>query len=88
MTLERKDLRLKVNPDDHAAMRLLTDVMGLDLCEWAEAVLVREVRRELHAAMMLADEARRLGIDGSSRDCRGAAGSLVCGRPPGVSRAE
>jgi hypothetical protein len=88
MTLERKDLRLKVNPDDHAAMRLLTDVMGMDLCDWAEAVLVREVRRELHAAMMLADEARRLGIDGNSRECRGAAGSLVCGRPAGVSRPE
>jgi len=60
--LERKDLRLKLNPDDHAAVSLLADVRGLDLAEWAERVLVREARRELHAAMLIHQRAERLGI--------------------------
>ena len=64
MSLERKDLRVKLDPDDHMGLHLLADAEQLDLSELAEQVLVRYVRRRLHAAIFVADRAQRLGIDG------------------------
>lgn len=66
MSAERKDLRLKLDPDTHAGISLLADVAGLDLAEWAESVLVREVRRQVHDASVIASRAARLGISGSA----------------------
>ncbi len=66
MSLERKDLRLKLNPDDHAALALLADAEERELAELAEQILVRVVRRRVHAAMVIADKARRLGIAGNA----------------------
>ena len=64
MSIERKDLRLKLDPGDHAGLRLLADADDEDMAEWAERLLVREIRRRVHAAIVVADEAKRLGISG------------------------
>ena len=65
MSLERKDLRIKLDADDHAALQLCADADGgQDLGAWAERVLVRVIRRRVHAAMVLAERAQRLGIAG------------------------
>jgi hypothetical protein len=64
MSLERKDLRLKLDPDDHAALALLADCDDKDLAAYAEQVLVRVIRRRVHAAIVLAEKAQRLGIAG------------------------
>lgn len=78
MSLERKDIRLKADPDDHTVIRLVADAHGMDIGEWVERVAVREARRQLHAAMVLAADAQRLGIAGNARgaarDLPGAAG--------------
>lgn len=67
MALERKDLRVKLDPDDHAALQLVADADGgQDLGAWAEKVLVRVIRRRVHAAMVLAEKAQRLGISGKA----------------------
>jgi hypothetical protein len=66
MTLERKDLRLKLDPDDHAGLALLAESEDRELAAYAEAVLVRVIRRRVHAAMVLAEKARRLGISGKA----------------------
>lgn len=66
MSLERKDLRLKLDAEDHQALALCAEAEAQELAEWAERVLVRAVRRRLHAAMVLAEKARRLGISGSA----------------------
>lgn len=81
MSLDRKDLRLKLDPDDHAALALLSDAHDIDMAAWAERVLVREVRRELHAAMVVAQRAQRLGIAGIARKPEGhGAGTSGSGR--------
>lgn len=54
MSLERKDVRLKMAPDAHADLALLAEIDGLDIGEWAEAVLVREIERRVHAAQRIA----------------------------------
>lgn len=73
MSLERKDLRVKLDHDVHQALQLLSDAHDVEMAGWAERVLVREVRRELHAAMMVAQRAQRLGISGIALDCSGSA---------------
>jgi hypothetical protein len=66
MSLDRKDLRLKLNPDDHAGLQLLADAEDMDMGAWAEALLMREIRRRVHAAIVLAQKAERLGITGNA----------------------
>lgn len=66
MSLERKDLRVKLDPEDHEALRLLADADDIDLAQWAERVLVRVIRRRLHAAIVIAQRAERLGISGKA----------------------
>lgn len=66
MSLDRKDLRIKLDPDDHTGLTLLAESEGCELADWAERVLVREIRRRVHAAMVLAKKAERLGIAGNA----------------------
>lgn len=66
MSLERKDLRLKMDADDHAGLSLCAEADECDLAEWAERVLVRAVRRRIHAAQRIAKAAERLGIAGKA----------------------
>lgn len=64
MTLERKDLRVKLDADDHAWLQLLAEADDMELAHFAERVLVREIRRRGHAAIVLAERAQRLGLTG------------------------
>lgn len=64
MSLERKDLRLKLDPDDHAGLALLAEAEESELAAYAERVLVRVIRRRVHGAIALAEKAKRLGIAG------------------------
>jgi len=64
MALERKDLRLKLDPDDHAGLALLAEADEMELGAWAERVLISVIRRRVHAALILSTKARKLGIDG------------------------
>lgn len=66
MTVERKDLRVKLDADDHTGLQLLAEADQCELSEWAERLLKREIRRRVHAAMVLADKAKRLGISGNA----------------------
>ena len=66
MSLDRKDLRVKLDADDHTGLQLLAEADECELAEWAERLLAREIRRRVHAAMVLARKAERLGIAGMS----------------------
>lgn len=66
MSLERQDLRIKMDADDHAMLALLAESDELSMAEMAERILVRVVRRRVHAAMVIASKAERLGIAGKS----------------------
>ena len=68
MSIERKDLRIKVDHDIHAGLSLLADCDEKDIAEWCEVVLAAEVRRRIHAATVIAERASRLGIAGTGRE--------------------
>ena len=64
MSIERKDLRIKLHPDDHTGLHLLAQADQVEMAEWAERVIARAVRRRIHDAMVVYKQAERLGIAG------------------------
>lgn len=74
MSLDRKDVRLKLDPDVHAALDACADVDRLQISELAEQVLEEYVRRRVHEANVLAARTARLGIAGTGRDSAGSSG--------------
>lgn len=68
MSLDRKDLRLKLDHEIHAALDVLADVDGRPMADLAEEILSEVVRRRIHAANMISERAKRLGIAGSGRE--------------------
>lgn len=68
MSLERKDVRFKLDHDTHADLCDLCDVDGLDLAEFCERVVTEAVRSRVHAATVLAERVARRGKTGSVRE--------------------
>lgn len=75
MALERKDVRFKLDPDDHAALKEICDVAGMDVGDFVESVIVPEIRRRSHEAIELAERLARRGIAGKNRESSGTAGN-------------
>lgn len=75
MSLERKDVRFKLDPDDHAALKAICDIVGVDVGEFIESIVVPEIRRRTHEAISLAEALARRGITGKSREQTGMPGS-------------
>lgn len=84
MSLDRKDARAKFDCDYHAKLALLADVDGLDMAEFIERAVCKEIDSRVHAATVIAERLARLGTSGNCRDCPGAAGNTVTGSPYGV----
>jgi len=74
MSLDPKDLRLKLEHEVHAALDALADIEGIGLAEYAEQMLAEHVRRRVHEATVLTDRLARLGITGNRRDSSGKSG--------------
>jgi hypothetical protein len=72
--LERKDLRLKLDPDVHAALVALADVKRLELAEFAEQIVAADVRRRVHEATLIAQKTACLGFVGNRRESPGKSG--------------
>lgn len=68
MSLDRKDIRAKLDPDLHAALHVLCEIDGVDLGEFVERELVRVIRERVHAAKVIAERTACLGISGKSRE--------------------
>jgi len=64
--LERKDVRFKVTPDLHEALSVLADVAQVDIGEFVELIVHREVVRRIHEASVIAARTSRLGINGKT----------------------
>jgi hypothetical protein len=62
VSLKRKDLRLYLDAEIHEALNVLADVERMELQELAEQIIRAEVVRRVHAAMVIAGKAGRLGI--------------------------
>jgi hypothetical protein len=97
MSLERKDVRAKLDPDMHRALQVLARIEGLTDGEWVEQVIVPVIMRRVHEASLIAAEARLAGITGNIRESSGDAGNgrestlseverLRAGLPPGARR--
>lgn len=71
MALDRKDFRGKLDPPWHDMMRAVADAEGVGDGEWIEALILRELKNRVHAASVIADAARRLGISGNGRETPG-----------------
>lgn len=68
MSLERKDVRFKLAPDMHKALTVLAEVAGLDIGEFVEAMVAKEVCKQVHVANVVAERTAQLGINGKSRE--------------------
>jgi hypothetical protein len=69
MSLPKKDVRTAIPADLHDALRVLVGMSKFPTIErYVESLLCRHVVREANAAIMLADEFRRAGIDGTIRE--------------------
>jgi hypothetical protein len=74
VSLERKDVRFKLAPDMHQALTVLAEIAQVDIGEFVELVVQREVLKRVHDATVIAERTARLGINGNSRESPGAAG--------------
>lgn len=74
MTLERKDVRFKIAPDQHQALTVLAEIAQVDIGEFVEMIVQREVLRRVHDATVIAERCARLGITGNGRESAGTSG--------------
>lgn len=72
MSLERKDVRAKLDPEVHEALTILCEVDAVDIGEFIERELVRVIRQRLHDASVLAARTSHLGISGKATVKRGS----------------
>jgi antitoxin component of RelBE/YafQ-DinJ toxin-antitoxin module len=68
MSLERVDVRAKLDPDVHEALVAICDARGLTLGEFIETLLVPEIKRVVHEATVITDKLRISGTNGKNRD--------------------
>ena len=68
MSLERKDVRAKLDGEPHAKLVAICRNRGIEISEFVEAVVISEVDRITHEAIGIADDLRRQGISGIERD--------------------
>jgi hypothetical protein len=71
MTLARKDVRAKLDADDHAAMKVFARLDGLTEAEFIEGIVHAELSRRIGDATVAAAELQRAGILGKPRDSSG-----------------
>ena len=68
MSLERQDVRTKLDPDDHRALVRICDVDGVTIAEFVEKLLVPVIRKRVHDANLLAREFPLEGISGNGQE--------------------
>lgn len=75
MSLDRKDVRAKLDDDMHAAFKAICEQDDVDMGVFIERLLVPVIQKRVHDAMVLAEKLQRLGITGSGRESPGAPGN-------------
>lgn len=79
MSLERKDVRLKISVDAHRELTGIAELHEKDIAEFASFLLERALLGEAHSARLYADRITRWGKSGIPGEDRGFAGK---GRDP------
>jgi hypothetical protein len=81
VSLERQDVRAKLDPDMHEALVAICDAKGLTVGEFIEGLLVPEIKRLLHEAHCIASRTRGPGTTGKNREQPGIDGRGRAKRP-------
>lgn len=68
MSLDRKDIRAKLDPELHAALCAICRVDGIEISEYVERVLAPVIRRDADRAIVLSRELLDQGFSGTSRE--------------------
>lgn len=74
MSLERKDVRFKANPEDFDDLKAVVETDGKEIGEWCEEIVMREVHRRIREARLLVERTQRQGISGHSGEYQGTSG--------------
>mgnify|MGYP000016365547 FL=1 len=74
MSLEREDVRAKLDHDMHRALKAICDAEGVTIAEFVENLLVPVITRRVHEATLIADAVRGLGKVGNNRERQGIPG--------------
>jgi len=72
MSLERKDVRLKLDHDIHAAAKAIAETEGVEIAEWIEAVMAGIIKKRVHAASLVVSSLQASGSLGTFRDAPGS----------------
>lgn len=75
MSLERQDIRAKLDPDMKRALQAICDARGITEAEFIENLIVPELQRLVHEASVITDRLHGRGTTGRNRDKPGAAGN-------------
>ncbi len=65
MSLERKDLRLKLDHDIHAGLSMLAEIEDCDMGKLVEELVIEYVEQRLREANVISERAKRIGICGT-----------------------
>ncbi len=71
MSLERKDVRAKLDPELHEALAVLADIDQIDIGSFIEREIVRVIRARLQVASETHERTAHLGISGKARELPG-----------------
>ena len=74
MSLDRQDIRSKLDPDDHRALVRICDIDGVTIAEFVEQLVVPVIRKRIHDANLLAADFPLTGLSGNDRDSPGDGG--------------
>lgn len=74
MTAPRKDVKVYLDEEVHAALKAICNARDCGLGEFIERLVVREVQQQVHDVMLLADEFRRAGIVRNHQESPGKTG--------------
>jgi len=66
--LERKDVRLKLDHDIHAAAKAIAETEGMEIAEWVETVITAVIVKRVHSASLVVDALTASGSLGTFRD--------------------
>ena len=80
MSLEKKDVRLKISPDAHRELVAIADLYEKDISELASSLLERSLLGESHGAKLYAERVARWGRNGNAGGDTGASPG-ISGKP-------
>jgi hypothetical protein len=79
MSLPRQDVRFKLNHEVHIKIKVMCELMGVEISDFIESIVVPVVETKCHEAMVLADRLHVAGISGSRRAEPGRTGNEHAG---------